>query len=320
MRRSIFYTYLFTLVACTLFFVYTSEDEIILTSVVHHRIRQQVQVTPPEARILFVGDMMFDRSVRKVAQAKGYDHLFACLDETFGNADAIVGNLEGPITTYPSVSISKKVGEVGNTQFTFDPAVVPALVRAGFVAVSIGNNHIRDFGPEGIVQTRTHLDAHGIVYTGDPTDTSNQAVSLMVNGVPLTLIAYNQFGGSLEETITALKEHADETTVVFAHWGEEYAAATAYQKKYAQQFVAAGADLVIGAHPHVIQEHEYIDGVPVFYSLGNFIFDQYWTPIVRKGEGVTVLFTHDGVVSFERHPFMLETDRRTCLFRGDAVL
>lgn len=320
MRRSIFYSYLFVLIVCTLSVVYGTEEQSILTSVVHHRERQQAQAVIPEARVLFVGDMMFDRSVRRVAQEKGYDYLFSCLDETFGNVDAIIGNLEGPITTYPSVSISKKVGEAGNTQFTFDPAVVPALVRAGFAAVSIGNNHIRDFGREGISQTRMHLDAHGIMYTGDPTDTSNRATSLMVNGVPLTLIAYNQFGGTAEDTIAALKEHVDETTIVFAHWGEEYAAATAYQKKLARQFVEAGADVIVGAHPHVIQEHEYIDGVPVFYSLGNFIFDQYWTPVVRKGEGVTILFTGDGVISFERHPFMLETDRKTCLMKREPVL
>ena len=320
MRRSIFYSYLFTLVACTLYIVYIDEDQTILSSVVHHRVRQQAQAAKPEARVLFVGDMMFDRSVRKVAQEKGYDHLFSCLDETFGNVDAIVGNLEGPITTYPSVSISKKVGEVGNTQFTFDPAVAAALARAGFAAVSIGNNHIRDFGPQGIAQTRTYLDAHDIAYTGDPTDAQNRAVSLMIHGVPLTIIAYNQFGGSAEDTLAALAAHTHETTVVFAHWGEEYAAATAYQKKLAQQFVTAGADVVIGAHPHVVQEHEYIEGVPVFYSLGNFIFDQYWTPLVRKGEGVTILFTADGVAGFERHPFMLETDRRTCPRPVDAVL
>ncbi len=320
MRRSIFYTYLATLVLCTLYFVSLNEPETVLSSIVHHRERQQAQIATPEARFLFVGDMMFDRSVRKAAMQKGYDHLFSCLDETFGNADALIGNLEGPITTYPSVSISKKIGEVGNTQFTFDPAVAPALARAGFVAVSIGNNHIRDFGPDGIAQTRSHLDAHGVAYTGDPTDAANRAVPLMVNGVPVTLIAYNQFGGSIEDTVAALSEHVSETTVVFAHWGDEYVAASAHQKKAAQQFVAAGADLIIGAHPHVVQAQEYIDGVPVFYSLGNFIFDQYWTPTVRTGEGVTVLFTPQGVAGFDRHRFFLETDRRTCLRAEDAVI
>jgi poly-gamma-glutamate synthesis protein (capsule biosynthesis protein) len=80
----------------------------------------------------------------------------------------------------------------------------------------------------------------------------------------------------------------------------------------AKEFVAAGADLVIGAHPHVVQESEVIHGVPVFYSLGNFIFDQYWTGAVRSGLGVAVLFTKDGVMNVEQIPFSLMSDRRTC--------
>lgn len=312
MRRSIVYTHLVALVLATAYMATMEQPESILTSVVHHRARQSAQATP-EARILFVGDMMFDRSVRRVAEEKGYDFLFSCLGETLSNADGVIGNLEGPITSYPSVSISKKVGEVGNTQFTFSPQVISALNRSGFVAVSIGNNHIRDFGPEGIRQTREALDVSNIVYTGDPNDSTNKAAHLTINGVSFSLIAYNQFGGKLSDTLDALAEHKDQTTVVFAHWGDEYVAPTALQRSYAKQFVEAGADLVIGAHPHVIQDAEGIEGVPVFYSLGNFIFDQYWNESVRKGMGVTVLITPQGIVSYEKQFFRLENDRRTCV-------
>ncbi len=311
MRRSIVYTHLATLVLGTAYLATTEYPESILTSVVHHRERYSAQAIP-EARILFVGDMMFDRSVRKAAEGKGYDFLFSCLDDTFSSVDGIIGNLEGPITKYPSVSITKKVGEVGNTQFTFDSGVATALQKAGFIAVSIGNNHIRDFGPQGIAETRAVLDAHEIAYTGDPTDMNTRATNLTVNGVPFTLIAYNQFGGSLQDTLTALKEHEHETTIVFAHWGDEYVGASALQKKYARQFVEAGADVVFGAHPHVIQEFENINGVPVFYSLGNFIFDQYWTPKVTEGMGVTALLTSQGIVDYRIHTFTLQKDRRTC--------
>lgn len=311
MRRSILYTHLATLVLGTAYLGTLEYPESVLSSVVHHRERFVAQVIP-EARILFVGDMMFDRSVRKAAEGKGYDFLFSCVEDTFSTVDGIIGNLEGPITKYPSVSISKKVGEVGNTQFTFNAAAAGALQRAGFVAVSLGNNHIRDFGPQGIQETRHVLDSHEIAYTGDPTDSNTRATNLTVNGVSFTLIAYNQFGGSLSDTLTALKEHEDDTTIVFAHWGDEYVSANTLQKKYAQEFVEAGADLVIGAHPHVIQEFENINGVPVFYSLGNFIFDQYWTPKVTEGLGVSALLTSKGIVDYRIHTFTLQKDRRTC--------
>jgi poly-gamma-glutamate synthesis protein (capsule biosynthesis protein) len=303
--------------ACTVAYIALREDpEPILTSVVHIRDRSQsaqvVQETP-EARILFVGDMMFDRSVRKVGEAKGYEYLFSCIEPYLSNVDGVIGNLEGPVTSYPSISIHRGVGQPGNTQFTFDATVPSVLARYGFIAVSLANNHIRDFGPIGIDQTRAALDAVGLAYIGDPRDRSTDVTHLTVNDIPITLVAFNQFGGSAQDTIRALEAHQDRTTVVFAHWGDEYVPASTLQKELAKAFVGAGADLIIGAHPHVIQGHEVIDSTPVYYSLGNFIFDQYWKPEVTKGMGVVVQFTHEGLVNLEPIMFTLTPDRRTCL-------
>jgi poly-gamma-glutamate synthesis protein (capsule biosynthesis protein) len=287
------------------------DTEHVLTSQIEHH---PVVVDPAahEARLLFVGDLMFDRSVRSYARTTGLEQLFSCAVEDLQSVDGVIGNLEGPITDHASVSEGKKVGEQGNTQFTFAPEVAPLLHDLGFVAVSIGNNHIRDFGPAGIASTRSYLDTAGIAYVGDPKDQKTNSTTLSINGVPVTLIVYNEFFGSPEETITALHEHENETTVVFAHWGNEYQQPSAGQRALAKRFVEAGADIVIGAHPHVIQESEVIDGVPVYYSLGNFIFDQYWSEQVRTGAGVVVTFGPDGIVQTESKLFHLERDRRTC--------
>jgi poly-gamma-glutamate capsule biosynthesis protein CapA/YwtB (metallophosphatase superfamily) len=126
-------------------------------------------------------------------------------------------------------------------------------------------------------------------------------------------VPYNQFLGTIDETLRALAEVPKEhITIVFPHWGNEYQPATPSQKYLAHMFADAGADAVIGAHPHVIQEHEIVNGIPIYYSLGNFIFDQYWSDEVRTGMGVVLHVTEQGIASVEEKKFMLMKDGRTC--------
>ncbi len=265
-------------------------------------------------KILFVGDMMFDRTIRSIAEKKGYEHIFSCLSDYVTGFDAVVGNLEGPITPYASKSSGTIPGEEGNTTFTFDQAVAGVLARFNFTLVHLGNNHIRDFGREGVSTTKAFLEAESIGYFGAP----NEEISIVkkIGGTKIAFVSFNQFLGQNDpqKTIDAIwkaKREAD-VTVVYTHWGDEYVEPTEYMKSLAHRFIDAGADMVVGSHPHVIQSHEVYEGKHIYYSLGNFIFDQYWTSEVKIGQGLEVTFKGNDISIAERY-FDIGRDGRTCV-------
>lgn len=268
----------------------------------------------PSVRVTFVGDMMFDRSVRQAMERKGEDHVFECVGPLLESADIVVGNLEGPITSNPSRSVGSEVGSPDNFVFTFPLLVAPLLERHNVRIVSLGNNHGTDFGLEGVQETIAALTEAGVGYFGEAKGQS--VFDSDEGGVPLTYIGYNEFhpSSTAAKTIALIKEARarERLPIVFAHWGNEYEEAAPRQKKLARQFVDAGAELVIGAHPHVIQESEVYAGKHIYYSLGNFIFDQYWMESVRTGLMVTAEITPDGVQTVEEVRVSLERDRRTC--------
>jgi poly-gamma-glutamate synthesis protein (capsule biosynthesis protein) len=265
-----------------------------------------------EAKILFVGDMMLDRTIRTIGDKQGYDHLFSCVGGYLSGFDAVVGNLEGPITPAESKSLKTKPGEPGNTTFTFDPKVVSSLSKHNIKFVSLGNNHIMDFGREGLEITQVLLDKQDIVGFGSPI--GSNAATTTINGKRIAFVAYNKFLGQSDpkKTIdTIAKLDPGYQIVVYAHWGEEYVPANETEKNLAHQFIDAGADLVIGSHPHVIQEHEEYKGRHIYYSLGNFIFDQYWIPEVRIGQGVEATFSGD-TIKVKDTAFDISRDGTTC--------
>ncbi|HEY9480905.1 MAG TPA: CapA family protein [Candidatus Paceibacterota bacterium] len=266
------------------------------------------------AKILFVGDIMFDRTIRTIAEKKGYDYMFSCVSGYFKDFDAVIGNLEGPITKNTSLSQGTKPGQANNTTFTFSPEVARALSRAGISAVSLGNNHIWDFGRVGSLSTRAALAEKKIVSFGAP-DGALFATTT-VGSARVALVSFNQFlgGSDPEKTVQAIwqAKRDSDFVVVFAHWGDEYVPTTEYQKSLAHRFIDAGADLVVGAHPHVVQESEIYQGKSIYYSLGNFIFDQYWQPEVRTGLGIEVRLK-DGISEIHEVHFDIRKDGTTCL-------
>jgi poly-gamma-glutamate synthesis protein (capsule biosynthesis protein) len=187
-------------------------------------------------------------------------------------------------------------------RFTFDAKVAQALADAGFGAVSLANNHIYDFGREGIASTVAALDAAGVASFGAPGRA--QVATTSIAGRELAFVAFNEFMGEAnpERAISDIwkARKAADFVAVYAHWGEEYAAENAYQRALAHRFIDAGADMVVGAHPHVIQGHEAYQGGHIYYSLGNFIFDQYWKEEVRTGLGLEVEIGDDGIQVSER--------------------
>ena len=266
-----------------------------------------------EAKILFVGDMNFDRYIRQVVNKRGSDYLFSCIDPLLKEADFVVGNLEGPITSHTSISEGTIMGSPENYRFTFPTTTAQLLFQHNIKVVNIGNNHINDFGSDGISSTRKYLTDAGVSYFGGLAGNSS-IYRMSDNGIDISFINYNQFGGDSPEKTAELiaSEHAaGRKVIVYTHWGEEYNTPTERVRSIAKLFADNGADLIIGSHPHVIQEHEMIGNTPVYYSLGNFIFDQYWNGSVTKGLTLLADISEDKIIINEKS-VNLGSDGRTC--------
>ncbi len=273
------------------------------------------------AKLLFVGDLLFDRTVRTHIERSGGAHLFSKVMPLFASVQAVVGNLEGPITAHPSVSRASNVGEPNNTRFTFHPEAATILRDAGFTLVSLGNNHMADFGREGASSTRAYLEQAGVAYVGDPFDADNTLTWQEVHGIRIAFVGYNEFIRAAPEgtraAIGRARLEGADFIVVLAHWGDEYTSVPPSRvRRLAGTFSAAGSDLIIGTHSHVIGETENIGKTRVFYSLGNFIFDQYWEESVRCGLVIEVTLqktraaTH---ATYQEHRTHLERDGATTL-------
>ena len=275
-----------------------------------------IQPLSPHARILFGGDMMFDRSIRTTMQEQGDGFVFSCLVDTFRNHDLIVANLEGPITDHSSVSVGSSVGGPDNFTFTFPTSTARLLHLEGITLVNIGNNHIMNYSREGLMQTYQWLRMNEVDTFGGPDLSESDKVDRRsINGVPFSFVNWSDWTSDKTDHTVAqvtLEAEAGRVVVVYTHWGDEYVAPPERVKQLARSFVDAGASIVIGSHPHIVQEHEFYKGKYIYYSLGNLIFDQYWNDAVSHGLMLDVAFSRTGVESVKEIPVELGRDRRTC--------
>lgn len=271
---------------------------------------------PKEAVIIFGGDMMFDRSIRLAAEREGGDFIFSCITDTFDDADVVVANLEGPITSNDSVSVGSTPGDTNNFTFTFPTSTAGLLKRHNVGIVNLGNNHIMNFGWEGVTETKQWLDRAGVAYFGDPqSPEADRVARIDMNGIAFSFVNWSDWtSDKTDHTVAQVRaeREAGRVVVVYTHWGEEYVPPPERVRTLAHQFADAGAAIVVGSHPHIVQEHEEYAGVPIYYSLGNLFFDQYWEESVRNGLLIKVRFTPEGVGGIEEIPVVLERDRRTC--------
>jgi poly-gamma-glutamate synthesis protein (capsule biosynthesis protein) len=275
--------------------------------------------SPPAAgmSIVFVGDIMLDGGPGH-AVSTGRDPFAAC-SQLLADADYSVGNLE---------CVLGKGGERMLKPFSFRGAAdSPRFLKKHFFAVSLANNHSGDFGPAGLVEQMRILDEAGIrsFGAGRTLAEARQPLVLERNGFKVALLGSNGFralttaatadrAGSapLEEAqvledIRAARTRAD-AVVPFVHWGPENTPQPRpAQIRLARKMVEAGAAAVIGGHPHVTQTVETYRGVPIVYSLGNFVFDYFpGDPPEWTGWVVKLTFRPGQPVDLEMHSVKLD--------------
>lgn len=245
--------------------------------------------------------MMFDRYIREGVKKYGrgdYNYVLDQIKDKLAGYDLVVGNLEGPITDKSSVSVGTAMDEKKNLVFSFDPAVAKSLVDNNIKLVDLGNNHILNQGEEGLAQTKKYLGDAGIQHFGDTGADESRTLVKNIGGMKIGFVNYNySISGSFEKAINDidnLKKKSD-IVVVCPHWGTEYKIGDPGKeiRDEAYRFIDAGADLIVGGHPHVIQDSEDYKGKKIYYSLGNFVFDQYFQKETTEGLGVELTIKPD---------------------------
>jgi len=244
--------------------------------------------------ILSFGDIMLDRYIRKFIDNNGATALFTNIPPILKNKDMVVANLEGSITNF-----NPKPLNPNNVSFTFDPKIVPELKKLGFTHFSLANNHSLDFGAEGVRQTKEFLDQENLKYFGDYKNKTSLSYIESIESFKVGLIGYHElFDPDTTSVINEIKNIRDKTDfiIVYPHWGAEYQTKfSKSQQDKAHQFIEAGADAVLGAHPHVIQPIEIYKDKVIFYSLGNFVFDQTFSQNTQQGLAINIKLENENI-------------------------
>jgi len=222
---------------------------------------------PKPLTLMFAGDIMLSRGVgNKMKKENDYNWPFLKIADYLQEADLLFGNLEGPL--------SDKGADTGKKySFRAEPKAIEGLKYAGFDVLSIANNHISDWGENAKKDTIFRLKQNNILPAGFG--------EKPVLEIQQTKISFSAFTWPLPEQIEL--PEAD-IKIVSMHIGEEYKEkSNIEQQDFARAAIDAGADLVIGHHPHVTQEIEQYKDKFIFYSLGNFVFDQQFSQEVKNG-------------------------------------
>jgi poly-gamma-glutamate synthesis protein (capsule biosynthesis protein) len=233
-------------------------------------------------------------------------------------ADIAIANFENPA---PNVFRYHTSGTV----FSADPKLIKGLADAGIDWVGIANNHIRDAGGNGILQTIANLKKYGIASSGAGRNlaAARTPAILEAGGVKVALLAYDTiakgYGASatragsaqmsaaaLKADVAAARKAGAQVVIVFPHWGTEYDPTPfAGQQKLARAAIDAGADLVIGNHAHWAGAMEIYEGRPIWYALGNFVFDQTWSEPTMEGLTLELTFHGPTLVQARMRPHLI---------------
>lgn len=246
----------------------------------------------PEIRLVFTGDIMLGRHVGTLMRRNGNDYPFRniTLKNPDGGfpADELSINLEGTINGDDPACVTCM-------SFSFADGVAAELARQGVTAATLANNHGLDRGESGYQRTRQLLLEVGITPFGKLRAINDDSFVIReVKGKKIGYIGFAVFPPFDEKAALELIAKSHEKVdwlFIMVHWGNEYQAnPTAKQKELAHAWIDAGADAIIGHHPHVPQPLEEYNGKPIFYSLGNTVFDQYWSEETQRGKlaGITL--------------------------------
>ena len=285
---------------------------------------------PNFVTLLFGGDMMLDRGVKNsvLKNSNGdYSLLFEKIN-ILKEADISFANLEGPA--------SDQGKDLHNLySFRMDPAAIPALKGGGFSILSVANNHVGDWGREAYADTLARLKENEIAYTGGGINITEAEKPTIIekNGIKIGYLGFSDVGPDwmkatenspgillasnprFEEIIKNASGQVD-YLVVSIHFGEEYQKKhNARQESLAHRAIDSGAKIIIGTHPHVMEDIEVYKNGFIAYSLGNFIFDQYFSKDTMEGMLLQIKLSKDGSMLVQKDTLQLNK-----IFQPDKII
>jgi poly-gamma-glutamate synthesis protein (capsule biosynthesis protein) len=271
-----------------------------------------------EIKMVFVGDIMLDDLPGKYIKS-GKDP-FKNFAPILKRADITIGNLECVVGTTGKA-------EEKNFVLRAHPRVLP-LIRKYFNAVSLANNHTGDYGPQALSNMLDLLDGAGIKYFGAGKEirSAHEPIIFDIKDKRIAVLGYNIFLPRSFEALddrpgtawgdddyiiadiqNAKKVHKADIVITYPHWGwEGEKQASADQVRLAHLMIDSGADAVVGGHPHVTQNIENYKGKPIFYSLGNFVFDGFDTLDTITGWVLEMSINPDSKITWQIHEAKLD--------------
>lgn len=241
--------------------------------------------------VVLTGDILLDRGVRRVIEHHGVGHLFSDgVDSVFQSAQVVVGNLECPATKIQAPVFKRYI-------FRAEPEWLDTLRQHGITHLNLANNHSIDQGREGLLDTRQNILAAGMVPIGAGANMAEASEPVLLAShprkvwlVPSLRLALENYAyltdkpcvsqesmDSLFSRVHRLRQQ-DSTAVIIVslHWGAEHKLEPVPRQRHdAHMLIKAGADLLVCHHTHTLQTIEDYNGHPIYYSVGNFIFDQF---------------------------------------------
>ncbi len=279
-------------------------------------IRDQNYVT-----LVFTGDMMLDRGVKN-SVIKNFNNDYSSLFEKSGNlleklrnSDIFFANLEGPVS-------DQGIDQKNLYSFRMDPSVIPALKGAEVSVLSVANNHMADWGQNAFVDTLSRLKENEIQFTGGGNNKEEATAPAIIEkyGMKVGYLGFSDVGPNympvssdkagvllasdpnFDEIIKNAAKQVDYLVVSF-HFGTEYQTThNKRQEELAHKAVDDGAKIVIGTHPHVVEDTEVYKNSYIAYSLGNFIFDQSWSKPTMQGMLLELKLYKDGSMTATKNP------------------
>lgn len=307
-------------VSCLVVYIFSSCNQ--PSPATHHPISPS-GVGGGSLTVLFTGDVLLDRGVRPVAEHRGISYLFEEVTPIFREADAVVVNLECPLTDTISPVNKKYI-------FRADARWAKDLKKVGITHAAMANNHTNDQGRRGLQATAQHLTEAGITPLGYGKNFKEQMSPILIekdgisvalfNATTLTIenwclidnkpgIAQPTEKELLDEIGDFHHKHPETHVVVVLHWGVEFQPYPSIrQRALAHRLSEAGVSAVIGHHPHILQPIDTIGKMPVYYSIGNFVFDQK-VPKAKESMIARLTFHSDGTLKADSVSVIIEQGR-----------
>ncbi len=277
-----------------LFFVsYSLLSEVFFSS--RHEITREIPEIKKVESILFIGDVMLGRYVETLILRNGDQFLFESINPLLFSSTYVIANLEGPLPEKHKQTPSQGFG------FSFPQSSAKTLSRNHMSAVTLANNHSYDQGELGYVDTVKSLLSSNIAPFGHSRYFLPSFVTHAINGYSLSTIGINLITSAFneEETILSIQHlctaYPETHFVAYIHAGTEYTHQQGgLQVSFAHKLIDNTCiRFIVGSHPHVTQGIEKYKGRYIFYSLGNFIFDQYFSEDTQEGLVVSVSVTNE---------------------------